>query len=82
MSADFVVVSPQAPAAAGATWSDKEGVAIGALEDLAAAISEALAVDPARVYLTGLSMGGAGTWCDPQCSIDAVSVLFAAARCD
>lgn len=63
MSADFVVVSPQAPAAAGASWSDADGVAIDALEDLAAAITEALAVDLERVYLTGLSMGGAGTWC-------------------
>jgi predicted peptidase len=62
MSADFVVVSPQAPAAAGASWSDGEGVAIDALEDLAAAITEALAIDLERVYLTGLSMGGAGTW--------------------
>ena len=62
MSTDFVVVSPQAPAAAGASWSDSEGVAIDALEDLAAAITEALAVDVDRVYLTGLSMGGAGTW--------------------
>jgi predicted peptidase len=62
MAADFIVVSPQAPASAGATWSDEDGVAVGELEDLAGAITEALAVDLERVYLTGLSMGGAGTW--------------------
>ena len=58
----FIVVSPQAPASANASWSDADGVALEALEDLGGAITQALAVDLSRVYLTGLSMGGAGTW--------------------
>ena len=62
VSSQFVVVSPQAPASAGATWSDEDGVAVSALEDLGAAVVQGLDVDPDRVYLTGLSMGGAGTW--------------------
>lgn len=50
----FVVVSPQCPS--GQTWSD---------ETLLALLDEILKkhkIDPGRVYLTGLSMGGYGTW--------------------
>ncbi len=50
----FIVVSPQCPA--GRTWDNDE---------LLALLDEILAtqpVDPTRVYLTGLSMGGYGTW--------------------
>lgn len=50
----FLVVSPQCPA--GRTWDNDE---------LLALLDEILAtqpVDPTRVYLTGLSMGGYGTW--------------------
>ncbi|HPD16528.1 MAG TPA: prolyl oligopeptidase family serine peptidase [Planctomycetota bacterium] len=50
----FIVLSPQCPA--GAWWS------LPALEDL---LNEAIAkypVDPDRIYLTGLSMGGFGSW--------------------
>jgi hypothetical protein len=54
-----VVVSPQAPASALGDWS---GPALVSLEALAAMLQVGLSVDSERVYLTGLSMGGAGTW--------------------
>jgi predicted peptidase len=50
----FIVVSPQCPS--GRLWSDEE--LLGLLDDVTAKY----AVDPSRVYLTGLSMGGFGTW--------------------
>jgi len=50
----FIVVSPQCPA--GQTWSNDRLLAL--LDD----IQQNYAVDPARVYLTGLSMGGYGSW--------------------
>lgn len=50
----FVVVSPQCPA--GQTWDDE------ALLALLDEVMEEEKVDPTRVYLTGLSMGGYGTW--------------------
>lgn len=50
----FVVVSPQCP--------DKQrwepDLLLALLDDL----SKKYSVDPARVYVTGLSMGGSGTW--------------------
>jgi len=52
-----LVVLPQASK----TWqadSDDAKAALAALDDVAGAYK----VDPARVVLTGLSMGGAGTW--------------------
>lgn len=51
----FVVVSPQCPA--GEIWSDA-----GALVKLLDEVAARYAVDEARVYLTGISMGGYGTW--------------------
>ncbi len=54
----FIVAAPQCPA--GAWWEDVRQV-----QTLAALLDElerALRVDPDRVYLTGLSMGGYGTW--------------------
>jgi predicted peptidase len=50
----FIVVSPQCPSG---PWWDDDGV-IGLLDDIMAKHK----TDPARVYLTGLSMGGYGTW--------------------
>ena len=54
LAENFIVVSPQCPA--GVSWDDD---AIGALLDEIAAKHR---VDAKRVYLTGLSMGGFGTW--------------------
>lgn len=50
----FVLVSPQCPA--DQTWSNEALVTL--LDD----VLERYAVDVARVYLTGLSMGGYATW--------------------
>ncbi len=50
----FIVVSPQCPA--GKTWSNDLLLAL--LDE----IESKYAVDTRRVYLTGLSMGGFGTW--------------------
>jgi predicted peptidase len=51
---NFIVVSPQCPA--NKWWQPHEVIAL--LDD----VSQKYAVDPDRVYLTGLSMGGFGTW--------------------
>lgn len=52
-----IVVIPQGPE--GRQWAgDAERIALAALE----ATEAELRIDPGRVYLTGLSMGGAGTW--------------------
>lgn len=51
---DFIVVSPQCPA--NRQWQPHELVAL--LDE----VSQKYSVDPDRVYLTGLSMGGFGTW--------------------
>jgi len=50
----FIVVSPQCPN--GQTWNDD--VLLGLLDE----IIKTYNVDEKRVYLTGLSMGGFGTW--------------------
>lgn len=52
----FVVLSPQCPL--NRWWGDY----LFALDDLLSSAIDRLAVDPRRVYLTGLSMGGYGTW--------------------
>jgi predicted peptidase len=54
LAENFIVVSPQCPA--GVAWDDD---GIGALLDEVAAKHK---VDVSRIYLTGLSMGGYGTW--------------------
>ena len=50
----FIIVSPQCPA--GERWSNETLLAL--LED----ITRKYRVDTNRIYLTGLSMGGYGTW--------------------
>jgi len=50
----FIVVSPQCPE--GQIWSDE--LLLSLLDQIMAKHK----VDPTRVYLTGLSMGGFGTW--------------------
>jgi predicted peptidase len=50
----FVVVSPQCPA--DQRWDAKTLLAL--LDDLGAKYS----IDASRIYVTGLSMGGSGTW--------------------
>ena len=50
----FILVSPQCPE--GKTWSND--ALLGLLDE----IMKTYAVDKSRVYLTGLSMGGYGTW--------------------
>lgn len=52
----FVVVSPQCPASD--VWTEKPEVLINLLDDIVAGYD----VDTERIYLTGLSMGGYGTW--------------------
>jgi predicted peptidase len=51
---EFIVVSPQCPK--GMVWNDE--VLITLLDDVA----KRYRVDETRLYLTGLSMGGYGTW--------------------
>lgn len=50
----FVIVAPQCPA--GEVWDPHT---LSALLD---EIEERLRIDPERIYVTGLSMGGYGTW--------------------
>lgn len=52
----FVAISPQCPLLQ--WWSDY----LPLLDDLIQGAIDTLNVDPDRIYLTGLSMGGFGTW--------------------
>jgi len=52
----FIVVSPQCPK--DDWWTEKVEVLINLLDDIVARYD----VDTERIYLTGLSMGGYGTW--------------------
>ncbi len=58
MDLPFIIVSPQCPN--GKWWSDK--AQLKNLSALLDAIEKKYRVDKKRVYLTGLSMGGYGTW--------------------
>ncbi|MEX2606740.1 MAG: prolyl oligopeptidase family serine peptidase [Kiritimatiellia bacterium] len=50
----FVLVAPQCPL--GAVWQNE------CLQALLDELTQRLDIDPNKIYLTGLSMGGAGTW--------------------
>jgi len=52
----FIIISPQCPG--GYWWTEK----IDALTSLLDEVQSKYAVDPEQVYLTGVSMGGFGTW--------------------
>jgi predicted peptidase len=52
----FVTISPQCPAES--WWSQHLDALVALLDD----VVERYAVDPGRIYLTGLSMGGYGSW--------------------
>ncbi|HLF36542.1 MAG TPA: alpha/beta fold hydrolase [Anaerolineales bacterium] len=54
----FIVVSPQA--SPGGTWWTEDALPV--LDALLGEVLETYRVDPDRVYLTGLSMGGYGAW--------------------
>jgi predicted peptidase len=56
MDFPFIVVSPQCPAK---TWWTEHFRSVIALIDY---IKESYNVDSSRIYLTGMSMGGFGTW--------------------
>lgn len=53
----FIVVSPQAPSMQNGWYPS-----LKAIEALLDELQASLAVDPDRIYLTGLSMGGYGAW--------------------
>lgn len=52
----FVMAAPQCPT--DSRWEDHQESLTGLIDELLAT----LPIDPDRVYLTGLSMGGSGTW--------------------
>ena len=59
-SCPLVVLAPQCPPR-GQRWDDP--VMTAAVSALIAAVTDHGRIDADRVYLTGLSMGGLGTWC-------------------
>jgi predicted peptidase len=52
----FIIISPQCPRGVG--WADKTDELIALCDH----ITDTYAVDKNRLYITGLSMGGYGTW--------------------
>jgi predicted peptidase len=54
----FILVSPQCPSSQWWTWPQLRA----ALSHLLDEVESNYAVDPKRIYVTGLSMGGFGTW--------------------
>ena len=58
MDLPFIVVAPQCPK--GSWWSDREQ--LNDLSRLVSDLEKNYRIDNRRIYLTGLSMGGYGTW--------------------
>ena len=58
MDLPFIVVAPQCPK--GSWWSDREQIIN--LSRLVSELEKNYRIDNRRIYLTGLSMGGYGTW--------------------
>jgi len=56
LSIPFIVVSPQCPD--DHYWMDEEKNLVGIVDD----VSSKYSVDPDRIYVSGHSMGGRGTW--------------------
>jgi predicted peptidase len=54
----YLVISPQCPASTRWTADDQQAGVLNLLDH----IIEKYPVDPSRIYLTGLSMGGYGSW--------------------
>jgi len=54
----FIIISPQCPKTA--WWSNEDQQVL--LEKLLAHLQKTLPIDQSRLYLTGLSMGGFGSW--------------------
>lgn len=54
----FITIIPQAPRFGWGAGSEGAKMALGILDQ----VEKEYSVDPKRVYLTGLSMGGMGTW--------------------
>jgi predicted peptidase len=54
----FITIIPQAPVRGWQAGGESAKMALGILEQ----VEKEYSVDPNRVYLTGLSMGGMGTW--------------------
>jgi len=54
----FLTIIPQAPRFGWGAGSEGAKMALGILEQ----VEKEFSVDPKRIYLTGLSMGGMGTW--------------------
>jgi predicted peptidase len=54
----FVLVSPQCPSSQWWTWPQLRATLSNLLDE----VESTYAVDPERIYVTGLSMGGYGTW--------------------
>jgi predicted peptidase len=54
----FILVSPQCPSSQWWTWPQLSAALSKVLDE----VESKYAVDPERMYVTGLSMGGFGTW--------------------